>query len=154
MRTPDPTIRNELDRIIAEHGTLTPEIVVQEARKKTSPLHGHFEWRDSVAAHIQRLAQAREIINGVRVVITTDRVAVSTVAYVRDPKCEAQEQGYVAVETLRNDKDAARAVLVYECNRIASSLERGAAIAAAVGLSSLWQRLTSDLGKVRKQLAA
>ena len=41
---------------------LTVSAVLKEARKKRSPLHAHFEWRDAVAAEEYRKQQARKII--------------------------------------------------------------------------------------------
>lgn len=48
---------------------LTAETVLEEAERKTSPLHHLFEWNDTIAARNFRLAQARVIINQVKVVI-------------------------------------------------------------------------------------
>lgn len=39
-------------------GTITPDDVLADARKKSSPLHGHFEWNDTAAARKFRLMQA------------------------------------------------------------------------------------------------
>ena len=52
-------IRDELLRLRARHGHLTPEVAVDEARAHNSPLHGEFEWADSVAGHAPRLEPAR-----------------------------------------------------------------------------------------------
>ena len=48
-------------------GELTPKAVVDAARKKTHPLHAHFEWNDALAAEAYRLDQARNLIRIVRV---------------------------------------------------------------------------------------
>lgn len=48
---------------------LTTGALLEEARKRTSPLHHLFEWNDSKAAEQWRLQQARIIINQVKVVI-------------------------------------------------------------------------------------
>lgn len=54
----------ELKRIASEHGgLLIPEIVVQKAKVKTSPLHRHFEWSDTKAAQQYRIWQARQLIS-------------------------------------------------------------------------------------------
>lgn len=42
--------------------SITPEEVLEKARKKRSELHKCFEWDDSVAAEKFRLQQARQII--------------------------------------------------------------------------------------------
>lgn len=47
---------------------LEPELIVAEATDPSSPLHGQFEWDDSVAAHQHRLAQARQLVARYKVV--------------------------------------------------------------------------------------
>lgn len=62
------TIREVLETIAAEHGgNLTPEMVVEFARPKDSPLHKHFEWNNQKAAAEFRLAQAGMLIRRVKV---------------------------------------------------------------------------------------
>lgn len=51
----------------ANGGVLKPIFVVDAARKKTHPLHPHFEWNDGLAAEAYRLDQARNVIRIVRV---------------------------------------------------------------------------------------
>jgi hypothetical protein len=56
-------IVQELKRIAEKHGNLLkPEIVVQCARQKTSPLHKYFEWNNSEAAEKYRIWQARQLL--------------------------------------------------------------------------------------------
>lgn len=50
---------------LASGGELTPERVVEDARRSSSPLHPLFEWKDGEAAHLYRLAQARAVIRSV-----------------------------------------------------------------------------------------
>lgn len=61
-------LREQLQHIHDAHGKLTPRIVLEEARDPESPLHGRFEWDDTVAAEKYRLEQAHELITMVRVV--------------------------------------------------------------------------------------
>lgn len=64
---------NELFKEIkVKRGKLTPEIVVYEAEEKSHPLHGHFEWDDSEAAHRYRCDQAAELIRSVHIEATLD----------------------------------------------------------------------------------
>ena len=54
----------ELKRIAAANGgILKPEVVVQKARAKSSPLHSRFTWDDTEAAEQHRLWQARQLIS-------------------------------------------------------------------------------------------
>jgi len=50
------------EKLEKKHGEITPEIILDDARKKSSVLHGCFEWDDGKAAEKYRLSQARYII--------------------------------------------------------------------------------------------
>lgn len=64
-------------------GILHPADVVEAARPPESPLHGEFEWDDSVAAEKWRIEQAREMI----------RVTV-----VYEPRNEREIKAFVVLE--------------------------------------------------------
>lgn len=62
MKTSNSVIE-ELERIAKQNdGILQPEIVVEEARRPSSPLHSKFTWDDTEAAHQYRIYQARNLI--------------------------------------------------------------------------------------------
>lgn len=108
----------------ANGGRLTPDDVVADAKKADSPLHPFFEWNKTKAAHAYWLEQARTLITSVVVMQKTEKVAVSTVFYVRDPTVKHNEQGYVSIETIRSNADMARDFLADEFARAASALAR------------------------------
>lgn len=58
----------ELERIKAERGSLTPEDIVDESRDSKAVLHGCFEWDDHKAAEQYRCSQASKIL---RTIVTT-----------------------------------------------------------------------------------
>ena len=59
----DPKIIAELNRLAEAHGgLLRPEDVVVSARSEDSPMHGEFDWEDSVAAQNWRVHQASALI--------------------------------------------------------------------------------------------
>lgn len=66
-----PEVAGERIReLTVQHGgTLTAEIVVEDARATSSPLHDAFEWDNRQAAHEYRLEQARALIRCLRVVV-------------------------------------------------------------------------------------
>lgn len=66
--------RKRLDDLYAKDGTLTPEQVLADAKRKESPLHGYFEWDDRKAAMFHRLTQARELIASYEIVIADNPV--------------------------------------------------------------------------------
>lgn len=66
-RGSNPQVIGEyLDHLrVAAGGALTPELVVRDARDKTSPLHAWFEWSDKLAAQQRRRDQARRLIGAI-----------------------------------------------------------------------------------------
>jgi hypothetical protein len=62
------SVKDCLEQICEKHdGVLTAELVLREAKKKTSPLHTHFLWDDTEAARQYRLIQAGDLIRKVKV---------------------------------------------------------------------------------------
>lgn len=53
-------------------GELTPEIVVENAKKKNSPIHPCFEWNDKKAAKKHRLHQARMLMSSINIKVIKD----------------------------------------------------------------------------------
>jgi hypothetical protein len=49
----------------SDPGFITDEIVLEDARSESSPLHAAFDWDDAIATHADRLKQARELIEAV-----------------------------------------------------------------------------------------
>ena len=148
-------IEEALESIAKKHkGRLTPDAVVAAAASKASPLHELFEWDQKKAAHQHRIEQARSLIRSVRVNITTHRTIISTVAYVRDPDLESDEQGYVATVSLVGDSDRARATLVDEFSRAASALRRARELAAAFDMVDEIEAVTSTIDDMRTRVVA
>jgi hypothetical protein len=135
----------------ASGGVLTPAAVVADAKRKDSPLHAHFEWDKTKAAYQHWLDQARELIVSVRVVFKTDTTNVSSVYYVRDPAAAGNRPGYVSVERLRGDADAARDALVSEFSRIADLLRRARELAAVLNASSDVEALLTSVVGLRER---
>jgi hypothetical protein len=68
-------VDGELDRILKRHGTLTAELMVDEARDPKSRLHRYFQWDDKRAADEYRLAQARSMIAASKFVLVLEDVS-------------------------------------------------------------------------------
>ena len=65
------TAADEVKRLADEHGgEITPEIVLEHARPKSSVLHQLFEWDDAKASEQYRLVQAAKIIRSIKVTIS------------------------------------------------------------------------------------
>ena len=133
----------------ALNGRLTPEVVVEFAKKKGSPLHDFFEWDIKKASYANWLAQARQLITSVMVVTTVEKTTVKSVYYVRDPRCEAKEQGYVSTDTLRTDVDMAREVLIAEFSRAGAALERARTMAKVLSMDGEVENLISGIDRLR-----
>jgi hypothetical protein len=134
------------------NGSLTPDLVVKDAEDSSSPLHELFEWDDGIAGHKYRIEQARQVITSVRVVITTEHKAVSTVYYVRDPEADSTEQGYVSIDKLKSDSDLARESIVMEFSRAASYLQRARIHAEALGMAQEVDALIADVQKFKEEV--
>lgn len=145
-------IRQRLEEIkVAGEGRLTPEAVVEDAKDKTSPLHGQFVWNLKEAAHQQWLNTARQLIRSVRVVVTEETVSRAPV-YVRDPRAERHEQGYVALYDMVSDEEAARAIVNREFERAASALNRAQEVSGVLGLRSMLDDLLEQLVLVQHRV--
>ena len=125
-----------LKALAAQHGTLTPEIVVEDARREDSPLHDQFEWDVEKAAQEHWLDTARALIRSVKVVITNDTKVLTAPFFVRDPSLPPQKQGYVAATSLRSESDLAMEAVLEELARASSAFRRAEAVAAAVGVQA------------------
>lgn len=147
-------IRDYLAALYAKHGRLTPALVVRDAKRPNSILHPCFEWDDGEAAGKWREEQARVLIRSIRVTITTDTSIIESVAYVRDPNVESDEQGYVSVESLRGNRKAAREALAYESSRAEALLERARNLAVALGLAKVADKAIGSVRTLRERAVA
>lgn len=62
-----PDLKTLLTGIYEEHQKLDGELVVAEAANPQHPLHGRFEWDDSVAGHKYRVIQAERMIRAIKI---------------------------------------------------------------------------------------
>lgn len=145
-------VRETIKALEDADGRITPEAVIEAARDEGSPLHQQFEWDDSKAAHGYRLEQARTLIRSVKLLVTIEDRVISTVHYVRDPRADAGEQGYVSVTQLRSEPEHARAMLRVEFSRAAACLHRAEDLADALGLRKDVAVAARRVEAVRKKL--
>ena len=97
-------IQAALQEIAANNdGILRPEIVVEAARAKTSPLHSSFEWDNTRAAEAHRLWQARQLI--VSVTIKYEGVKNSSPIYVSLKKDREAGGGYRTMVAVLSDDE-------------------------------------------------
>lgn len=152
------SVKKAYTTIIAEMaerngGRITPEEIVSEARKPESPLHEYFDWDDASAAEKHRIDRARALIRSCEVKITVETKTVSTVGYVRDPKAETSETGYLSIQKVRTEKDVARDVIVSELTRVKSALTRAENLAIALGLLGEIDHIKQDVAALLSRVA-
>lgn len=56
------TLETKIEEMVNTLGKVAPAQIVEAARDENSPLHGVFEWDDTIAAEEHRLLQARQLI--------------------------------------------------------------------------------------------
>ena len=148
-------IANRLAKIANRNGgLLTPDLVVKDAENSKSPLHDLFEWDDGIAGHRYRIEQARQVITSVRVVVTTEHKAISTVYYVRDPSAEHNEQGYVSIDALKSDYELARESIVMEFSRAAAYMQRARIHAEALNMAQEVDALIANVQTFANKIKA
>lgn len=106
------SLRDHFQAIYDENGKLTPELVVDVARREEHPLHTHFQWDDTIAAEQWRRHQAAELIRSVRIVYREaaegeDSGTIRAFHSVRTPKGNT----YEPAERIRDDPFTRQLVL-------------------------------------------
>lgn len=107
------SVAEELQSIYDRSGTLTPQLVVDEARDQAHPLHQHFEWDDAKAGEAYRCGQAasmirrvniRRITNGGDEVVTRAWVSRTEIEGVKSDEGESVGQ-YLPVSVVITSSD-------------------------------------------------
>ena len=97
-------IGTEIERLDAEYDGVTPEVVLDEAKKKRSPLHDCFEWNDREAAVAYRLVQARYLLRSIEVVIEKADTEPLRIRAFHSVETEEQGKYYTTVAKAREDE--------------------------------------------------
>lgn len=101
-----------LEKIKERDNGIVPQVVVNEARDKTSPLHDYFDWDDTKAAEKYRVEQARNLISHLDVVINYETGKTQKAFFnVSIPDNGGTKVVYVDVERALTDKDLRKQVL-------------------------------------------
>lgn len=121
-------VGERLESIKSKSKTLTPALVLSDARNIRSPLHGYFEWDDTAASEKYRLDQAGHLVRSV--VVTFEEVDVAPVRQIQlesipamptaEPRpvraflpitSQAGERSYVSTQDAMGDPDMRKQVL-------------------------------------------
>lgn len=94
-----------------QQGCITPKIVLESARSKTSVIHDCFEWNDGIAAEKYRESQAGLLIRNLTVkMITPEKEQSEPVrAYVNIKQTDTSE--FISVRNVLKDEDLTRKML-------------------------------------------
>lgn len=103
-------LREQLMAVRAEHGALTPTIVVNAARPKDHPLHDRFEWDNKIAGEKWRATQAAELIRSVRITYARADGTEGNVRQFHSVQHEEQ-QAYDPIEEIVADPIATQILL-------------------------------------------
>jgi len=137
-----------------EHGRLTPEIVVRDALRKTSPLHNNagFVWDVKKAAMRHWISHAQDIIAQIHVFVKTTTYSYDAVAYVRDRSLPPRIPGYISTQTLKSDKHAASQVLMHELRTLAGHMRRVKTLAVDFDLEKHVEIAIAEISKMEVKL--
>lgn len=139
MTTTEKTTSADAIRALAQkHGSITAEIVLKAAAKKSSPLHSHFDWDDTSAARRYRLVQAGELIRRIKVeyaVSENHSVRVRAFHNVSDSEDEPLGKGYFVTLDTALSVESYRDQLMSNCKRdMAAFRQKYAALAEVAGV--------------------
>lgn len=113
-------VGDELTRLRAEKGSLTPADVLERAADPANPMHAAFEWDDSKAAHEHRLQQARRLIVSIRVLNSPVGKPVQAFVSVKTPE---HGRSYVPTVEAMSDEQMRERVLT-EIRTFVEGIER------------------------------
>lgn len=132
----------ELKRIAADNdGILQPEVVVEEARPKESPLHSRFEWDNTVAGQRYRIWQARQLIAVMVEVLPGISENVSVfVSLTTDRKQEGG--GYRVMTTVISDAEMRKRMLADAIAELRLFQQKYARLKELAGLFGIIRKLT------------
>jgi len=88
-----------LYKLAGKKGDLTAEIVLQDARLPSSPIHSFFDWNNKLAAEKWRMRQARYLLASVEVKLGEDTAPIRAFANIR-----IEESVYSTIIVAMSDK--------------------------------------------------
>jgi hypothetical protein len=117
-----------IDWLVSKQGgSITSKEVLEDAKKTTSPLHGYFEWDDSVAAEKYRISQAGYLLRSIEVVITRpDGTEMQVRQYysIKNETDEGTEQKYYTLGSVLNDAEKRKQVVATAYSEVKNWRER------------------------------
>lgn len=138
LPVPAQAAGEELERIEARDGGVTPKALVDESRPPEAVLHPCFEWDDELAAEEYRRVQAAQIIRTVRVVqVSAAGERQRTPAYVSVPQ-EDGHRAYVSAARALGAEESRLVVLADALSQLRGLQNRYRTLGELAGV---WQAL-------------
>lgn len=128
-------VGERIDQLARDQGYVTPHDLVADAQVEESPLHGLFEWDDTVAADRHRVWNARRVLSGLRVVLQVkpDQAAEPTVAWC-SVTIKDGPRAYVALAEVIQDPDMRAQALGAALKMLAAARKRYAHLEELAGV--------------------
>lgn len=92
-----------IEQLSVTHGSVTADLLVEEAKHSDSPLHHYFIWDDSEAAKKYREDQARLLIRNVEVRIIQNNQSTEPIKAFINVK--SQYDGYKPIQKVMENKN-------------------------------------------------
>lgn len=83
-------------------GNITAEIIVEDAKRVSSPLHKVFEWDDTTEAHRWRLHKARLLLSNIEIEIVTSKTESR---WIQANVSLVGQKGYTSIVKVLSDND-------------------------------------------------
>lgn len=111
------SLRDELLRVYEANGKrLSPQLVVDDGRRRGSYFHDRLEWNDRIGGEEWRKVQAAELIRSVKIEWVTDDPSIDDKIRAFHSMPKAESQSYVPIEEIVGD-EIAEAVLLRQAER-------------------------------------
>lgn len=137
-------VAGEVCEKLEKQGRLSAKNLLDESRPEDAPLHGSFEWDDSVAAEKYREDQAREIIRSL--VIVPEKCEPVRGFF----KVERTANTYQAIDTIMKSETDTEKLFKIALNELRAMHRKYASIKK---LDSVWAAITNVQEEVRRNLA-
>lgn len=109
----DDSTVTEIEKVVLtlhhRHGVCTAEDFVEAVADEDHPLHDHFEWDDTAAAHSWRKHQARLLIRRVNIELAEGRAP--RFVHVTITRDGGRKDGYVPLDSAMSDEEMHSQVL-------------------------------------------
>lgn len=109
-KVPAQKVGEELERLEAENGKITKEMVVDAARPEDSVMHNIFEWNDSKAAEMWRGQQAKMMLSSLHIIVKTQdekpqQISIRAYSNVKDDDSRIKAEYINTPSAINNERD-------------------------------------------------